>query len=431
MFPNADIPELSAHIFGEDKVPLLKMGALYGNNASGKSNFVKALSFIRAFALSSPSCVRGDIWTHLYRLDEVESIEQSSFRILVEFRGSRSEYYVYEIELDLSGVKLEQLSCSGLSDGVPQAIYTRKYSTVEISPNLSRTTQEQWKHTKSIVEKGLEQGGYRSLLSLLLEFPVLEEQSIVDAYHWFRNNLVVVSGRRVYNDLNALLYRSRELSNFANLIIKGTNIGIDDLRVESTDLPSWISKHADIAHRIDFTKEVSAQEVHAFVRDPDRPVFNRINEAGEERILELKFSHKTAVGKEYSLGVEDESDGTIRALHLIPSLYYALSTPSTVIIDEIDSSLHPNLLLDLVAFFSFKKTEGQLLFTTHDTNLLDSRGIMRADEVWFVDRRDDHSYLYSLDNFTHEMRGSVSRRYREGRYGANYIGYLGQLGYES
>lgn len=88
------------------------------------------------------------------------------------------------------------------------------------------------------------------------------------------------------------------------------------------------------------------------------------------------------------------------------------------------TSLHSGLLLDLLAFFSLNSSKGQLVFTLHDTSILDSIGILRSDEVWFVEKRAGSSHLYSLDNYTTEMDGDIARKYREGRFGSSYIGNL-------
>lgn len=432
MFPNKDIANLADHIFDSNTIPILKMGVLYGNNASGKSNFVKALRFIRSFAISLEDFKSSDVWSQLYRLAPNEEVKNSSLSILVEFKVS-SSYYTYEIELDMDGVRLEQLSKTSLSDFSREPIFTRRYSTVKLSDRLSSKSLSQWSHTKDVVKRGLtgEDNKYRSLLGLLNEFPILEEKDVLEAFQWFREKLVVVSKGRVYNEINALLHLSPSLMDFSSKFIQGVNMGIDALRLDVSNLDTWLRKHTDIASNISLRELSNPSEVHSLVYNNERPVFNRVKENGVEKILELFFSHIGEDGKVYDLGVQDESDGTIRTLHLIPTIHYALANSGIVIIDEIDTSLHSNLLLDIVAFFSHSKSEGQLLFTSHDTSLLDSIGVLRADEVWFVEKKHGASYLYSLDSYISDMNGRVSQQYREGRFGANYSGNLGELNNET
>lgn len=424
MFPNRDITELPSHIFDKDTIPLLKMASLYGNNASGKSNFAQALSFVRLFALSETTIQSSDVAKHLYRLEQLDKLKESSLSILIEFK-SNGAYFIYQVELDLQGVRTEQLLLSG-ANKTPESLYRRQYSNIELSPSLSSKSLDQWSHTKGILEKRLTQDPYKSVLGLLFEFPVLEEKHIKQAYDWFQQYLVVTSGRVSHNQLNALLYESKNLYRFTSQVIRGVDIGVDDLRLRETDLAIWLNQHSDLANTLDMSRRVEASEIHSVVSHLDRPILNRINVAGKEKILELVFAHQGGDGNTYDLDIESESDGTIRTLHLMPALFEAINSFGVVVIDEMDTSLHSNLLLDLIAFFSLNPSKGQLIFTLHDTNLLDSIGLLRTDEVWFIEKRGGSSYMYSLDNYTKKMSGDISQKYREGRYGSNYTGNLVQ-----
>lgn len=429
MFPNSEIEELPGHIMNQSVVPLLKMAVMYGNNASGKSNFVKALAFLESFVLSNKDIHKHDVWQHLFRLKDHSQISSSSLGILVEFKKGDA-YYIYEIELDLSGVSLERLSKSALDGGTSKPIFERNYSSVSLSSELSNKTLSQWEHTRSVVENGLEKDRnrdeYRSLLGFLSDFPILEELDIQSAYNWFQQDLLIFSKGKVFNELYALLYRDKELMEFTSEIVKGINIGIDGLDLRVSDLHVWLNEHKELAGKINLRSLESSAVIHSFVYNDDRPIFNRILDDGddEDKILELAFSHRAENDQMYELQIDDESDGSVKVLHLLPTLYFALKKGKTVVIDEMDSSLHSNLLLDLVAFFSRSSGNGQLLFTSHDTSLLDSIGVLRTDEVWFVEKRNGSSYLYALDSFTNKMENDISRKYREGRFGADYSGSL-------
>lgn len=258
----------------------------------------------------------------------------------------------------MDGVRLEQLSRTLLDDFSRIPIFTREYSTVKLSDSLSEKSLSQWSHTKDVVERGLTgvDNKYRSLLGLLNEFPILEEKDVLDVYQWFRDKLVVVGKGRVYNEINALLHLSPSLNEFSSKFIQRVDMGINALRLDVSNLDIWLSKHSDIAGNISLRELSNHREVHSLVYNNERPVFNRVKEDGE-KILELVFSHIGEDGNIYDLGVQDESDGTIRTLHLIPTIHYALANSGIVIIDEIDTSLHSNLLLDIIAFFSHSKSE--------------------------------------------------------------------------
>ena len=224
------------------------MASLYGNNASGKSNFAQALSFVRLFALSETTIQSSDVAKHLYRLEQLDKLKESSLSILIEFKSNEA-YFIYQVELDLQGVRTEQLLLSG-ANKTPESLYRRQYSNIELSPSLSSKSLDQWSHTKGILEKRLTQDPYKSVLGLLFEFPVLEEKHIKQAYDWFQQCLVVTSGRASHNQLNALLYESKNLYRFTSQVIQGVDIGVDDLRLRETDLAIWLNQHSDLANTL-------------------------------------------------------------------------------------------------------------------------------------------------------------------------------------
>ena len=219
MFPNRDITELPSHIFDKDTIPLLKMASLYGNNASGKSNFAQALSFIRLFALSKTSIQSSDVAKHLYRLERLEELKERSLSILVEFKSNGS-YFIYQVELDLQGVRTEELLLSGANTS-PESLYKRRYSDIELSSSLSPKSLDQWSHTKGVLEKRLTQDPYKSVLGLLFEFPVLEEKHIKQAYDWFQQCLVITSGRASHNQLMRYHMNAKTYTNLLHRLYKG------------------------------------------------------------------------------------------------------------------------------------------------------------------------------------------------------------------
>ena len=114
-----------------------------------------------------------------------------------------------------------------------------------------------------------------------------------------------------------------------------------------------------------------------------------------------------------------QSDGTLRALTLLPALYYACKQGKTVVVDEINCCLSPTMVKGIVEYFAkTADTNGQLIFTPHDNQLLDERDILRSDEIRFVDKREGASVLYSHNDFKEHHTISPFRGYNEGRYGA-------------
>lgn len=147
-------------------------------------------------------------------------------------------------------------------------------------------------------------------------------------------------------------------------------------------------------------------------------------EDGVQKISQMLFQQFGKNGFSKDMDIQAQSDGTVRLLSLVPALYDAMKSAKTVIIDELDHSIHPHLVRELVCYFSSQDTNGQLIFTTHQTCLL-NQDFLRTDEVWMVEKKDGGSHMYSLNDFKIHNTINIENRYMEGRYGA--IPFIGEL----
>jgi AAA15 family ATPase/GTPase len=145
-----------------------------------------------------------------------------------------------------------------------------------------------------------------------------------------------------------------------------------------------------------------------------------MNEQNELEVFKLMANHKIKDSTaETSLEIKDESDGTQRLLELIPALYLVLKGDYVCIIDELDRSMHPKLSFNILDMFldSRIKHEGQLIVTTHETNLL-NLNLLRRDEIWFVEKnKDGASSIFSLEEFIPRYDSDVRKGYLLGRFG--------------
>jgi AAA15 family ATPase/GTPase len=150
----------------------------------------------------------------------------------------------------------------------------------------------------------------------------------------------------------------------------------------------------------------------------------------EEEVIYSKilfFRHLEKTGFIPPLFLGEESDGTIRLLDLLPAFKELIDENKVIIIDEIERSMHPLLIKELVQKFSGdKSTNGQLIFTTHETALLD-QNIFRQDEIWFAEKdKTGATDLYSLSDYYPEHSTiDIRKGYLNGRYGA--IPFLANL----
>ena len=121
----------------------------------------------------------------------------------------------------------------------------------------------------------------------------------------------------------------------------------------------------------------------------------------------------------------EQSDGSKRILDLIPIINWLVAEDITIFIDEIDRSLHPKMAIEFIKFVMFQKTKGQLIFTTHESHLLDLE-IFRQDEIWFTEKNKEGSTkMYPLSDFKPRYDLDIQKGYFAGRFGA--IPFLGNL----
>ena len=147
-------------------------------------------------------------------------------------------------------------------------------------------------------------------------------------------------------------------------------------------------------------------------------------EDGVQKISQMMFRQFGENGFSKEMDIQAQSDGTVRLLSLVPAFYAAMQSGKTVAIDELDHSIHPHLVRKLVRYFSSHETNGQLIFTTHQTCLL-NQDFLRTDEVWMVEKKNGSSRMYSLNDFKIHNTINIENGYMEGRYGA--IPFIGEL----
>lgn len=421
MFPNPRREGLSNHVYTTGKVPLLKQAAIYGNNAAGKSNLVKGLDFIQEFATKQNFLNENEVGKRRFRLAKIEEQENKPIELLVEFETG-GKYFIYDIAVSERGVDREELYLSGIGAGENTVLFNRSYSKIVIGDSIPKAVKKQWNLLLTTYQTLLSENKFSSLLSLLKAFPAFKMPDIDLAFNWLSNKLKVISMHSTLPQLILLLHQENEILNFTNKMMQELSVGISNVEIQTTDLEEWMKWHANV-----ITKEEigNISDGEAFARSiRERPEFSITNENNVRKIHELLFKQVGRDNETYQLDAQDQSDGTIRILTLLPAFYAAIKEPATIVIDEINYCLHPMLIKGLVHYFSKEETNGQLIFTTHEIELMDQNNTLRPDEIWMVEKRNGGSHLYSLNEFKLHNTLSLSRGYREGRYGATFEGHI-------
>lgn len=252
---------------------------------------------------------------------------------------------------------------------------------------------------------------------------------------WFRNNLVFIAPYSRYGYLELRAHTDKEFIDSLGKFLQQADTGIH--QVASVQEQFDLNKHfpdmpEDLKQEIRNGLNANAGEKKALFIQAGREYFTiaRDDTLGKEPVLlSLKMRHQTADGDTVDFDTKDESDGTNRMMHLLPSLLDLRASEKVYIIDELDRSMHPLLCRLFVETFiqnAIKGTSnGQLVFTTHETALLDL-DLLRRDEIWFIEKdKDGGSHLCSLAEYRVRNDLKIDKGYLNGRFGA--IPFIQQL----
>lgn len=352
---------------------LLKSAVVYGANASGKSNFIKALDFFKWFVINSSKDVQSG-----ERIQQVESFrlsrntedEPSCFEIV--FANERVQYR-YGFEVDEKRVYREWLYQKGNKKKAKEVeLFLRDKDGYDLHPKFSVG--------KEVVSKKMVRDN-ALLLSVAAQF---NESVSVEIMDWLANTTIVQGGsyERIWEmaviqiDNPMMKQRIVDFARFADF-------GIDDIR------------------KVDNTVISSHQQYDEYGK----------------AVKPVTFPFR-----------KNESEGTIKYFSLAYPIIDALDHGKRLIIDEFDSKMHPLLTCKIIGLFNSRQTNprnAQLIFTTHDTNLL-TVDLFRRDQVWFTQKDSlGASELYSLAEYKVRNSAPFEREYLMGKYGG--VPVIGQF----
>ncbi len=417
--------------FQVDKdLTLLKSAAIYGANASGKSNLVAAMLFMSAFVLNSSreTQITDAIPTQPFALHPETPDQPSLFEMVFVLDG---RLYRYGFEVNTARVVAEWLYY------VPKTKEARLFERQGDDFKLS----EAFKEGKEIVPLTRSNALF---LSVVAQFNGPIARSILN---WFQS-LSILSG---IDDHHARFVTEQtlgkpELRNDVIQIIKLLDLGIDDIELAEFPLSSAVRRarqlpdsqfHLDPVAKHELPPEVD-DEMDELLRNM-APLLERVVQSLENApTLVIRARHKVynengeVVGTELFDVDQRESQGTRKLIALAGPLLLTLRSGAPLVVDELDARLHPLITCAILKLFNSPQTNprnAQLIFTTQDTNLL-NRDLLRRDQIWFVEKdRQAASQLYSLAEFRAERRvrndASFEADYIRGKYGA--VPFLGDL----
>ena len=383
---------------------LLKSAVVYGANASGKSKLLDGLHFMREFVRESANTQPGDpIAVEPFRLSTVSEQEPSEFEVIFVHDAVR---YRYGFEVTGARVLAEWL------------YYRPKTKEIEV---FSRDEQVfrplNPKEVKGSLAQYIKEGNVRenalalSLITQLYKHPVAHA-----VLTWF-NKLKIISGLTDKGYRGFSMGQAQEPARKAAMLrlLQEADLGIEDLTIKQLDLEQLPAE---------LPAEMKEELRRALARDKQAQIL------ADVLTSHAKYDAEQQVSETVQLSMQkDESAGTQKFFSLTGPMLDVLDAGHVLVMDELDSRLHPNLVCKLVALFNSRAhnpNNAQLLFNTHDTNLL-AEGHFRRDQIWFTEKdRFGAATLFSLADFKGvRKQDNLEANYIRGKYGA--IPYLGDF----
>lgn len=380
---------------GLSGVRYLKGAAVYGANASGKSNIMEAIRFLGHFVESSATGVKpGDpTGTTPFKLDQISRTKPSEFEITFVAEGVR---YIFGLSVTPKRVTEEYLVA--YPKGAPQRWYNRVFN--EESKNY------EWAKPSTAFEDDKDLRKRTRENSLFLSVgPQFDHPQLTPVYDWFRKHLRFLnlgSHPGLLPTYTASQIMEGERRERLTDLLRTADIGISDVEVEEETLETEsLFSVLDPAITSTLNPDFLKQEI---------------------KHLRINLAHHAQGCDPVSLDFDgEESAGTKRFFALIGPWLDILENGYTVFVDEIETSLHPILVRELLMLLLNNRTNtkgAQIVFTTHDPLLLDNT-LLRRDQIWFTEKTPTGSTtLYPLTDYKPRKDEALVKGYLAGRYGA-------------
>lgn len=374
---------------------LLRSAVLYGPNAGGKSNLITALAFMRSMIETSAVGIREGqpLNVSAFRLDPETNQQPSEFEITFVDAGVR---YQYGFALTAARIVKEWLLV--YVGRKAQCWFEREYN--------NKTDKDNWylgSHLTGSNQRRMWKEATRANALFLSTAVNLNSEQLRPIFNWFVNKLAVIANNQ-QPALDVTINNIRQDIDKAIVIqfLQAADLGIIDVKIEMR----------------------KSQQL-GFQLEPEKSPIQMIKEI---EIPIITLFHRDKNGEAVGIDFSDESEGTKRLFAYAGVILNVLHQGRILVVDELDNSLHPKMLRFLLSLFhnsELNKNNAQLVFSTHDTSLLDT-DIFRRDQIWFVEKdQDQASKLYPLTDFSPRKDEALEKGYLMGRYGA--LPFFGDL----
>ncbi|MFA6739922.1 MAG: ATP-binding protein [Arcobacteraceae bacterium] len=368
-------------------VSLVKTAAIYGANAAGKSNLLKALKTMKKIILESNT--RGDKLDLQPFLLHTDSIDKpSEFEITFVFDEIR-----YQYGFTANSEKIIEEWLIAYPKGRPQNWFARAYD--------KEKKDYEWQFGDKLVgQKQIWKESTRSNALFLSTAVNLNSEQLKPIFDWFANKLKITGIQGWSPTYTMQRCAEDDFKEKIMQFLKTADMDIEDIEVELEEFDvNKLPKDMPSNIKIELEKRMNGMEIPK----------------------ETKFLHLNNLNEKIALDFNDESEGTRKLFSFIGPWLDSLENGNVLLIDELHDNFHPLMVKFLIDMFhnnDLNKSNAQLIFTTHETSVL-SQETFRRDQIWFCEKQDRATTLYPLTDFS-PRKGveDLEKGYLSGRYGA-------------
>jgi AAA15 family ATPase/GTPase len=402
-------------------ISVLKTSVIFGANASGKSNLIKAISFGKSLVINGTKSDQKIDFSN-FRLDS--SMTNSNSRIEYELQNG-GKNYAYGFVFNSYEIVEEWLY--ELTKKSEVKIFERnksKKNCFDLDPIFKKNKKEEHQQFLKFIAKGTpnNQLFLTEIRTRKVKDNVNDITDLINVINWFQRSLKVIFPDDKYNEgVKFELQDDSKIQMTFKELLDYFDTGINGVCLEKID-PNKMEFPPEIFEKIkeDMLNSKASKIRATIMSSKDTTYF--ASKKGEEIIVHKLMTKHNVKGlqKQILFDTNDESDGTNRIIDFIPFIIDLLHGNNVFVIDEMERSLHPNLMFDLFDLFLTKSENinSQIIAASHESSLLTQK-LLRKDEIWFVVKDGEgSSHLHTLEEYNIRFDKEIRKDYLLGRFKA-------------
>jgi abortive phage resistance protein-like protein len=409
------LPHHKKHCNGVD---FLRLSAIYGANASGKSNFVRAIGLLQNIVKKGK--IIDEVSDYKFKLSKEALTKPISLAIELL---SNSKMYYYTLTFDQKKILNETL-VETFKDKEDRIVFERSLTNErqEIPFIESEVKNEKERMFLELLSDKLLSKDELLLTFLTQKYPN-EYADINNVFEWFSDVLIVLNSNFKIRGIAHKFDKHDSIVKFVNTFIPTLSTGIQRIEVQKKEIQG---DSDDMKHLKDNIKDDQEQLFTNTNPDTGEEITFVMEENDKIFAKRIFTEHLDKEGHKVFFPFGWESDGTKRLLEYTPLINGVINAEVVFVVDEIERSIHPMMIKELIRKISSDTSaQGQLIFTTHESCLLDQE-ILRTDEIWFTQKdKGGATHMYSLSDFNISNTANIEDGYLNGRYGG--IPFLSNL----